>query len=256
MATIENIREIMSLNPYSIKKSLVDLIDKNLGTKNPDLYEAGFLGYLTQAQTLLTSDVLFNNAMSWNEAFTHLLALPTSLQNHASMFDYQLSTASPCTGTITVYVPFPDQGSQYQLLLRNGTVCEGTVQYLIQNTYIINVSYTNPTVQKRDYSTGLVSNVDVTIEIRSGDRYLVFEADVWQVSLLSLEGRFTDVQYKEFYDINISGITDYFNNINIGVYINDDNFADPRLVRFNQVASIYSCGSKDKCYNSNQTEEY
>ena len=63
--TFENIREVMTLDPFDIKKSLVELIDKNLGVKNPDTYEAGFLGYLTQAQTLLTSDVLFNNAMAY-----------------------------------------------------------------------------------------------------------------------------------------------------------------------------------------------
>lgn len=248
MATIENIREIMSLNPYSIKKTLIDIADKNFGARSPDLYEAGFLGYFIQAQTLLASDVLFNNSIAWNEAFTHLLTLPTSLQNTATMFDYQLSSATPCTGSITVYVPYPDQGSQYQLSLRNGTVCEGTVKYLVKNTYIINVSYVNPTVQKRDSITGLVSDVDINIEIKDGNRYLVFNVDVWQVSILALEDKFKNVEYKEFYDVNISGITDYFHDISIGVYIQDNNFADPRLIRFKQVPSIYSCTSKDRAY--------
>lgn len=247
MANFENLREILTLDPYDIKKSLIDLIDKNLGIKNPDTYEAGFLGYLTQAQTLLTSDVLFNNSMAWNEAFTHLLTLPTSLQNHANMFDYKLSSATPCTGFITVYIPFPTNAAAYQLTLKNGTYCEGSIPYMIKNTYLIDVSMT-PRVQKKDALTGAVTDIDINVEIKDGNRYLIFLAEIWQISIFEYSERFIDVVYKEFYDINVSGIVDQLYDINVGIYMKDDNFADPRLVRFNQIPSIYGAGSKDKVY--------
>jgi hypothetical protein len=86
----ENVKKISSSDPYDIKRLLLSVLDKNLGTRNPDTYESGYLGYEIQAQTMLTSDVLHNLNMAWNEAFTHLLVLPSSLQNHANMFDYQL----------------------------------------------------------------------------------------------------------------------------------------------------------------------
>ena len=238
----------MSSDPFSIKQSLINLIDKHLGANSTDVYEAGFLGYLTQAQTLLTSDVIFNNAMSWREAFTHLLQLPTSLQNHANMFDYQLSSASPCEGTITIYVPYVDDSYSYQFTLKNGTKCDGSIPYLIKNSYIIDMSQSTYKVQKKDALTGVISDIDSNLIIESGDRYLKFQAEVWQIRIYRLDEKFTDVNYKEFYDISISGVEDQFYDINVGVYINDDNFAEQRLVKFNRVESIYTCTSTDRCY--------
>lgn len=250
---LENIKEILSMDPYNIKKSLINLTDKYFKRNNVDLYEAGFLGYLTQINTLLTSDVLFNSAMSWNEAFTHLLKLPTSLQNHANMFDYKLPVAQPCEGSIMLWVPFPQDSSQtYKLTLRNGTSCDGTIPYLVKDTYIIDVpsSGNSPKVQRRDSITGIISSVDnITIEqTDNGDPCLVFPINVWQISIASKMEQFVNVVYKEFYDMNVQFGEDYFYDINIGCYIQDDNIVDPRLVRFNRVQSIYSCGSKDKVY--------
>ena len=250
MATtnIENIREIMSNDPFSIKKSLIELVDKHLGIKNPDTYEAGFLGYLIQALTLLSSDSLFNLSMAYNEAFTHLLVLPTSLQNHANMLDYKLKGATPCSGYITVYVPIPDNSS-YQLTLKNGTVCSGDNQYLVKNTYYINV-YSNNTakIQKKDTLTGIISDVEYQNRISDGDKLISFLAEVWQIDITTISEKFTNVQYKEFYDVNIAGIKDLFHSINIGVYVQDVNLTIPRLLKFNQVENIYSCTPSDKCY--------
>lgn len=243
-----NLREIMSNDPFSIKQTLISLIDKHLGSENVDVYEAGFLGYLVQAQTLLTSDTIFNCAMSWREAFTHLLRLPTSLQNHANMFDYELSSAQPCEGVITIYIPFPDNSAPYQFTLRNGTRCDGNIPYLIKNSYVINLSQSSYRVQKKDYLTGAISDINSSIEIRNGDTFLKFNADVWQIRMYHIDEKFTDVKYKEFYDVNISGIEDQFYDINVGCYINDSSFADARLVKFNRVESIYSCTSTDKSY--------
>ena len=64
MADLENIKEMLSMDPYDIKKQLINLINKRLGI-GADTYEVGFLGYLTQAQTLLTSDIIFNNSMAY-----------------------------------------------------------------------------------------------------------------------------------------------------------------------------------------------
>ena len=248
--TIENIKEIMSLDPFSIKSSLIKLIDKHLGTgnTNPDVYEAGFLGYLTQAQTLLTSDVLFDNAMAFNESFIHLLTLQTSLQNYATMFDYSLRAATPNSGSITVYVPIPSDGYTYNLTLKNGISCESTVPFLIKNTYIISASSTSPKVQCKDAITGMITDVPINIDIRNGNMIMSFEAEVWQVSISTYTEEFTDVRYKEFYDINLSNIPEQFYDIKVGVYMEDENFTDPRLVKFNRVESIYTCSSTDKCY--------
>ena len=246
--SIENIREIMSNDPFSVKKSLIELVDKHLGVKNPDTYECGFLGYLTQALTLLTSDVLFNNAMSYNEAFTHLLTLPTSLQNHANMLDYNLSSAQPCTGYITVFVPVPDNTS-YQLTLKNGTACSGDNQYLIKNTYYINVYPNNRAkIQKKDTLTGLISEIEYQNRVNEGDKLISFQAEVWQIDITTITEKFTNVVYKEFYDINVASIPDQFHSINVGVYVQDDNLSVPRLLKFNKVNSIYTCGPNDKCY--------
>ena len=250
LSSIENIKEVMSNDPFSIKSSLIKLIDKHLGTgnTNPDVYEAGFLGYITQAQTLLTSDVLFNNLMAWNESFIHLLTLQSSLQNYATMFDYELSSATPNTGSITVYVPIPSDGYTYSLTLKNGTTCDSNSSYLIKNTYLITASSSNPKVQKKDVTTGIISDVDINIDIRNGNLIMSFEAEVWQVSISTYTKTFKDVRYKEFYDINLSNIPDQFYDIKVGVYVDDDNFTDPRLVKFNKVNSIYTCGSTDKSY--------
>ena len=238
----------MSNDPFSVKKALIDLVDKHLGVKNPDLYEAGFLGYLIQALTLLTSDCLFNNALSYNEAFTHLLVLPTSLQNHANMLDYTLSSAEPCSGNITIFVPVPEN-STYQLTLKNGTVCEGDNQYLIKNTYYINVYPNNRAkIQKKDALTGIITEIEYQNRVNEGDKLISFQADVWQININSITEKFKNVVYKEFYDVNVSGITNQFHSINVGVYVQDDNLSIPRLLKFNQVDSIYTCGASDKCY--------
>lgn len=165
---------MLSMDPYDIKKQLINLIDKRLGVQNVDTYEVGFLGYLTQAQTLLTSDVIYNNAMAYNEAFTQLLKLPTSLQNHANMLDYQLATAEPCSGYINIYVPYPqDTSLSYQLTLKNGTKCEGTVPYLIKDTYLISMppitGDKRAKVQRRDATTGLITDVASYTELKDGE---------------------------------------------------------------------------------------
>ena len=244
----ENIREILSADPWSIKQDLIAVVDKNLGTKNPSLYESGFLGYLTQALTLLTSDTMFNNFMAWNEAFTHLLTLNTSLNNHADMLDYNLQRSAPCTGFVSVYVPFSDNGQPYQLTLKNGTACKGTPQYLVKNTYMITVSLTNSKVQVKNALTGVVSDIEYNIEVRNGNRYLVFNAEVWQVRLFRYNTEFIGVVYKEFYDVNLTGLDGQFYDINIGVYVEEDNLTSPRLYKFNRIDRIYSAGSKDKVF--------
>lgn len=195
----DNIREILSNDPFSIKKSLINLVDKHLGVKNPDIYEVSFLGYLIQSLTFLTSDVLFNNSLAWNEAFTHLLTLPSSLENHANMLGYTLKHAEPCTGYITVFVPVPENGN-YQLTLKNGTVCSGNTQYLIKNTYFINVySNNNAKIQKKDELTGVISDIEYQTRISSGDKLISFLADVWQIDITTFTEKFTGVQYKQFY---------------------------------------------------------
>ena len=245
---IENIREIMSNDPFSIKKSLIDLADKHLGVYNIDTYEVGFMGYFIQALTLLTSDVMFNTSIAFNEAFTHLLILPTSLQNHANMLDYNLNMSKPCEGNITIYVPIPESGS-YQLTLKNGTKCDGDSQYLIKNTYYINVNSNNTAkVQMKDALTGIISDIEYQNRISDGDKLISFLANVWQIDITTIPIKFTNVQYKEFYDVNIAGIKDLFYDINIGVYVQDDNLTIPRLLKFNKVNSIYSCTPRDKSY--------
>ena len=56
---------IPSFDPFDVKEQLVELAQDYFNLDEIDTYESGFMGYLIQALTYLTSDVLYQNALSY-----------------------------------------------------------------------------------------------------------------------------------------------------------------------------------------------
>ena len=96
---------VPSFDPFDVKEQLVELAQDYFNLDEIDTYESGFMGYLIQALTYLTSDVLYQNALSYNEAFLNRALLRTSVTHIADQLDYKIQPAVPASGSLTVAVP-------------------------------------------------------------------------------------------------------------------------------------------------------
>lgn len=245
-----NIKELISADPHSIKLALVNLMEKRLGTE-ADTFEAGFGGYLIQALTLLTSDTLSSLAFSYNEAFTNKCTLRSSANDLGKMFDYTIKNAKPCTGNMTVQIMFPSSTYEtYSTKIMNGSLCSNSsIQYMVNGTYEINMNYSACYIKRRDPNTQTVTNVPYTTVSKDGKKYASFNVNVWQVKVFEHTFNFSNVEYQKFYDVNISGFEDYIYDLNVGVYITQENESYSQFIKFKKIENIYSATPMDKVYS-------
>ena len=245
-----NIKELISADPHSIKLALVNLMEKRLGTE-ADTFEAGFGGYLIQALTLLTSDTLSSLAFSYNEAFTNKCTLRSSANDLGKMFDYTIKNAKPCTGNMTVQIAFPTQTYEtYSTKIANGSLCsESDIQYMVNGTYEITMSYSSCYIKRRDPNTLTVTNVPYTTVSKNGKKFASFNVNVWQIKVFEHTFTFSNVEYQKFYDVNISGFTDSIYSMDVGCYITQENESYTQFIKFKKIENIYSATPTDKVYS-------
>lgn len=247
----DKLNTTMSSDPYSIKKKLVDLIDKHLGVNNPDTYEAGFLGWLVQAQTTLTSDTLLNLSMSFNESFTHKAVLPSSVADLSAMFDYEPKKAIPASGKILITVPFPIETPSWNFIINHGTICtsESNLSYKVDGTYSVSITDT-PNITKTDPNTGSKINIPFNIYIKDDTQVFSFYVDVKQFSIYDYSIKISSPKLYVFYDIPLTGIKDSIYEIFVAVYSEDKDDADnvSSFVRYERVKTLYTAKKDDKVF--------
>ena len=245
-----NIKELISADPHSIKLALINLMEKRLGTE-ADTFEAGFGGYLIQALTLLTSDTLSSLAFSYNEAFTNKCTLRSSANDLGKMFDYTIKNAKPCTGNMTVQIMFPTAAYEtYSTKIQNGSLCSNSsIQYMVNGTYEIDMNYSACYIRRKDPNSQTVTNVPYTTVLKDGKKYASFNVNVWQIKVFEHTFNFSNVEYQKFYDVNISGFEDSIYDMNVGVYITQENESYTQLIKFKKIENIYSATPMDKVYS-------
>ena len=134
------------MDPFDVKSELVNLAEDYFQVKNLDLYESGFLGYLIQSLTLLTSDTLYQNSMAYNEAFLNRAILPTSVIEIAKQLDYSAYKITPAFGNLTIVLPISQDSDMLVKIAEGSKVMAGEIPYRVKNNYYI----------KKD-STGIVT---------------------------------------------------------------------------------------------------
>lgn len=196
-------RTIPSFDPYDIKTELVGLLEDYFQTRNLDTYESGFMGYLTQAQTYLTSDMLFQNTMAYNEAFLNRAILPSSVHNIAAQLDYKPSTSEPAVGYLTVIVAMPK--SNFLFRISSGSKVDASgIPYKVKNHYYVVKNADNMEITMQDEQTGSVRSLPYQIEIHNGVQCLVFNVLIWQVQSYLHEFTFENTQLYNFYQESVS----------------------------------------------------
>lgn len=232
-----NTRKVPTFDPYDIKKSLVDLAEEYFKVQDVDLYESGFLGYIIQSLTHLTSDMLFQNALAYNEAFLIRASLPSSVYNIATQLDYDIKGTIPANGTIRIIMPLSDDDMNVKIPVNARVSAEG-IPYKIKYNYYITKNDSGLNVLKQDVNTGTISNVLYKVEMHSERPCLVFEAEMQQIEIYTHEFNFENTQLYVFYEETISGFEG--NVYDIIVNVNGE--------RYKEISSIYQAGSDDKVY--------
>ena len=128
---------VPSFDPFDVKEQLVELAQDYFNLDEIDTYESGFMGYLIQALTYLTSDVLYQNALSYNEAFLNRALLRTSVTHIADQLDYKIQPAVPASGSLTIAVPITLNSKKgTSIKISSGTnISAGNIPYKVYNTY-------------------------------------------------------------------------------------------------------------------------
>jgi hypothetical protein len=238
-------RNLPTFDPYDIKKSLVDLTDEYFQLKNIDLYESGFLGYFIQALTYLTSDMLFQNALAYNEAFLIRATLPSTVYNIAAQLDYKIQNVVPASGTLKVVIPLASGDMKIKIPAGSNVTSESAAYKVIHNYYVTKDSTTIEII-KEDIATGIVTPVTYNIEISSGQPSLVFDVEIQQLEIYTHSFTFENTQLYKFYDEPISGFKGYIYDVvvNVGGEL------------YKPINSIYIASSSDKVYElmMNQSE--
>ena len=230
-------RNLPTFDPYDIKKSLVGLADDYFQLQNIDLYESGFLGYFIQALTYLTSDMLFQNALAYNEAFLIRANLPSTIYNIATQLDYKIQNVVPATGSLKITIPLATDDMIIKIPVGSNVSTNSAPYKIMYNYYITKTSNTIEVI-KEDIATGIVTPVPYNIEISAGQPSLVFDAEIQQIEVYTHSFTFENTQLYKFYDEPISGFNGYVYDVivNVGGEL------------YKPINSIYIASSTDKVY--------
>jgi hypothetical protein len=237
---LTNIRTkyIPSFDPFDVKRELVTLAEDYFQVGNLDVYESGFLGYLIQSLTFLTSDTLYQNAMAYNEAFLNRAILPSSVSEIASQLDYTIAKTVPASGFLTLIIPIPNNEDLLVKISAGSAVFADNIPYKVKHSYYVEKDSSGIHITVQNLETGLVENIPYDIELREGVLSLVFSVEIWQIDIYYHEFNFENPTLYVFYEEIVSGYTGQIHNININV--------DGEL--YKELVSIYQAKSDDRCY--------
>jgi hypothetical protein len=230
-------RKVPTFDPYDIKKNLVDLSEDYFKVQNVDLYESGFLGYVIQSLTHLTSDMLFQNALAYNEAFLIKASLPSSVYNIATQLDYNIQGTTPAEGSLTLIIPISSNEMTIKIPV-NSKVSTGSVPFKIKYNYYINKTDSIINISKQDINTGMITSIPYKIEIHSEQPCVVFDVDIWQIEVYSHDFSFESPQLYVFYEETISGFEGSTYNVIVTI--------EGEL--YHEISSLYQAKSEDKVY--------
>ena len=196
---------VPSFDPFDIKEQIVELAQNYFNLDEIDTYESGFMGYLIQALTSLTSDVLFQNALSYNEAFLNRAILRTSVTHIADQLDYKIKNATPAMGTLTVAVPITLNHNTSIKISAGSDINAGGIPYKVYNTYYIKQGRNGLHVTAYNSDTGLVEAVPYNIEMHDGDITVVFGIQIWQVNIYTYDLEIDNPVLYQFYKTTVTG---------------------------------------------------
>ena len=198
---------IPSFDPFDVKDQLVELAQDYFNLDEIDTYESGFMGYLIQALTYLTSDVLYQNAFAYNEAFLNRALLRSSVTNIATQLDYKIKSATPASGNLTIAVPI-NMESTYgtSIKISAGTnISAGSIPYKVYNTYYIKQNSTGLHVTSYNPDTGIVEAIPYNIEMYDGQVTVVFGIQIWQINIYTYDFSFENPTLYQFYKTSFTG---------------------------------------------------
>jgi len=241
-------RKLSSFDPFDVKSGLVSLADSYFQVQNLDTYQSGFLGYLIEALTFVTSDVLFQNAMAYNEAFLNRAILPSSVSNIAAQLDYKIQTTVPASGFLTIVIPLSMSGDMLVKIPAGSKVTAGNIPFKVQNNYYLTKNSNGISVVAQNTDTGMIENVPYTIEMRESKLSVVFDVAIWQIDVYYHEFNFENPTLYVFYEEVVAGYIGQIHSLNVCV--------DGEIYR--KLPSIYQARSDDRCYelqvdNNNNT---
>ncbi len=240
MFNLSNIKTkyIPSFDPFDVKQELVGLAEDYFQVGNLDVYESGFLGYLIQSLTFLTSDTLYQNAMAYNEAFLNRAILPSSVTEIASQLDYSIVKTVPASGFLTLIIPIPNNEDLLVKISAGSSVYADNIPYKVKHNYYIEKNSSGIYITAQNLETGLVENIPYDIELRAGVLSLVFSVEIWQIDIYYHEFTFENPTLYVFYEEVVSGYEGQIHEIKINV--------DGEL--YKELVSIYQAKPDDRCY--------
>ena len=222
-------RVVPSFDPFDVKEQLVELAQNYFNLDEIDTYESGFMGYLIQALTYLTSDVLYQNALSYNEAFLNRALLRTSVTNIANQLDYKIKPAVPANGSLTIAVPITLNGNTSIKISAGTNVSAGDIPYKVYNTYYIKQGRNGLHVTSYNSETGVVEAIPYNIEMHDGDITVVFAIKIWQVNIYTYDLEIENPILYQFYKTTVTGFEGELYKVIVD--IEDE--------KYNEVSSIY-----------------
>lgn len=230
-------RTIPSFDPYDVKTELVTLADSYFQVGNLDTYESGWLGYFIQSLTFLTSDMLFQNAMAYNEAFLTRALLPSSVYNIATQLDYKIKDAIPASGNFNMII----QLNPLDMLIKipvGSRIMAGDIPYKTKYTYYVNKTDDLIEITASNPDTGKLFNVPYTIELHEKTLCLVFNIEMWQIETYYHEFTIENPSLYVFYE---EAMTGYEGDI-FDIMVSVDN------ERYHELSSIYQALSDERAY--------
>lgn len=231
-------RELPSFDPFDIKKELVQLADNHFGVNNVDLYESGFLGYLIQSLTFLTSDMLYQNAMAYNEAFLKRSILPSSVTEIASQLDYKAQKTIPAEGPMTLAIPIIQDREMLIKIPIGANVVANNITYKVKNNYYVEKNSRGIVVTTQNSETGLVQNIPHKIEMINKQLCIIFNVTIWQIEIFSYEFVVENPMLYVFYEETVGN----YNGQLYKIIVN----AESEI--YTEVSSIYQAKPHNRYY--------
>lgn len=237
-------RQIPSFDPYDVKTELVDLFEKYFETGNLDTYESGFLGYLIQALTHMTSDMLFHSALAHNEAFLTKCILPSSVYNFAAQLDYDLEGKIPATGAFKIVMALDLQNDMNIKIPSGSRVSSNDIKYRVINDYYVRKNDDGVTVTAYNQENGTVKTVTYNVELYEGVVSLVFDIEIAQYDIYTYSYNIEETNTYAFPTQIVGG----YNGTAYKTFVLVDGDS------YSEVTSIYEAGNDTKVFELSKND--
>jgi len=186
----------------NIRSQIIEYLKTYLELENITLTKGGFLSFLVNILSTLTSNLMFYQSSTYNEFFLTKAKLPESVLNLASFLGYNTSEAKYSTVSTLITIPLTFTSSDITINILDGHKFYASsipfVTYYTTSIHVVNNSEVTATINE----SGNIRSIPVIVDSTSNEFY--FSLNLRQYTSNDFQFQIDqDLQPYQFTDIDV-----------------------------------------------------